>query len=206
LPGLNELAKRVPTHLGAYANHAQQKIWIADYAAERVLGLCRGRVPESEYVEWGRTIAMNCYLFTNVVELASALDNLAFVANTVRSIGVPDQRVDFPLLTRDPSPSLDTKLRSQLSAWQGNPEGRLAKAFRDDPWIEYLYELRNRLTHHTLPRLYTLTLGAAELGFVLPAPGELQVAGGGPEAADAVMTFGELVASFADSFGSSISH
>jgi hypothetical protein len=206
LPGLNELAKALPTDLAAYANHAQQKIWIADYAAERVLSIGRGVVPQSDYVEWGRTVAMNAYAFTNVLELASALDNLAFVANRVRSIGAPDHRVDFPLLSGDTSPSLQADARSRLAAWQAQPEGQFARDFRNDPWMNYLYELRNRLTHHTVPRLYTLNLGAAELGFILPAPGAMHVAGGGPDAMDALMTFGELVASFADTFGESLSH
>jgi hypothetical protein len=204
LPGLTELAESVSADLVAYANHAQQKIWIADYAAERLRRISLGRVSDSDYVEWGRTIAMNAYVFANVLELASALDNLAFVANKVRSIGVPEQRVDFPLLTRDPAPSLEAVTKSRLAAWQAEPEGQAAMDFRSDPWIDYFYEVRNRLTHHAVPREYTLALGAGELGFVLPAPGALGVAGGGPEAADALITFGELVASFADSFGSSL--
>jgi hypothetical protein len=202
LHGLHRLDTTASEPVRAYVGHAQQKLWIADYSADRIERVTHADLPQHEHVPWGRTILVNAYLFTGVLELASALDNLAYVLNTIRGLGVASDRVDFPLLLRSPRAATPN---IALSTWQNSPEGQFVMAFGHDPWIAYLYQLRNQLTHHTVGRLYTVALGDEGFGFVLPAPGAVDKAGGGPDAADALAVFIELVATFADELATRLS-
>jgi hypothetical protein len=183
----------------AYVGHVTQKLRMADYCAARATSVLAGDA-EDVVPEWDRDVPLNTYVFACISSLASALDNLAVIANTLAELGVAEHRVDFPYLAGRPEP--------KLVAWrETSAAGNLAAEFYADPWIAYFYELRRRLTHHTIARKYGIHLGsttrppnAFDLEF--PEPGKPNVAGGGPEAQEALAVFVELVGGFADDFGS----
>lgn len=200
LPGLQVLkAGLAPGSANIiYVEHAQEKIWIADYAAEAARRALQGP-PTVDRAPWGMTVPISSYVFACIGELTSALDNLAFVANRKKSLGVADKQIDFPRLAKGPDAS--------LVAFRATAAGVLSTEFYEDPWTVYLFELRNHLMHHVVVRQYEVALTVGQppgYGLVLPAPGAPMTSGGGPSVGDALSVFVEIVSCFADEFGSSL--
>lgn len=171
--------------------HAEEKVWIADYAAAGVESVLAG-MPTKDRAPWGIAVPAGAYLFACIGQLVSVLDNLAFVANRIARVGIPDSRIDFRLLMSAPA----------ATTWRGSAAGVLATVFSSDPWTDYLYELRNRLAHHAFFHQTTVTVfgGPADYGLLLPPPGAPADAGGGPDARDVLPVFVELISGFADEF------
>lgn len=97
-----------------YVQHAREKLWIADFARHQLTQSLSDA--DHAAAPWGFTTAVNAYLFCCIGELASALDNLAFVVNRRMQLGVADHRVDFPFLASNPS----------LATWRQGHVGQLS--------------------------------------------------------------------------------
>ena len=173
-----------------YLEHAEEKVWIADYSAGTLESVLAG-MPTKERAPWGMRVPGGAHLFACVGELVSVLDNLSFVANRVAGIGIPDHQIDFRRLMTSPA----------ATTWRTSAAGAIATAFLSDPWTDYLYELRNRLTHHAFFHQTTVAMfpGPA-YGLLLPPPGAPGNAGGGPDAREVLPVLVELVSRFADDF------
>lgn len=193
LAGVRHLISQLPAGSDEawYLQHAEEKVWIADYAAAGVESVLAG-MPTKERAPWGMAVPGGVYLFACVGELVSVVDNLAFAANRIAGVGIADNKIDFRFLMAAPAAAM----------WRTAAAGIVAMAFSSDPWTDYLYELRNRLAHHAFFHQTTVavTPGPPAYGLLLPPPGAPADAGGGPDAREVLPVLVELVSRFADDF------